>query len=865
RKKFVANPYEPDTKMYKTGDLGRWLPDGNIEFLGRIDHQVKIRGFRIELGEIESHLLKLDGIKESIVIDKGEGANKYLCAYYVAEKEYDIGVLKETLKRSLPDYMVPMYFVRLEKMPLTSNGKVDRKALLRIEDTMSISTEYEAPRNELERKLVEIWGEVLGQSKLGIADDFFELGGHSLKATLLVGRIHQELNMEIPLQEIFKAGNIKSLSQYLMSVEEKEFRTIERIEEKEYYEASSGQKRMYILQEFDRNSTLYNMPGAIEVYGKLDFTKVEQAFKKIIERHETLRTSFETREDNIIQRIRNVEDINFEVEEIIVDSQEDIDRRISEFVESFDLTKAPLLRVGIIKIEAERNILLFDMHHIISDGVSISLLTNEFVQAYEGKREFKPLSIQYKDYSAWQIKKKQSEEFKKQEEYWLHEFNGEIPVLNLPTDYPREKVKSSEGSSINFTLDSDMTSKLREIAQETGTTMYMVLLSNFNILLSKYSGQEDIVVGSPIAGRNHRDTENIIGMFVNTLAIRSSVKKEMTFKEYLEVIKQKTLAAYENQDYQFEDLVEKVDAGRDLSRNPLFDVMFVLQNMEAGNLEIEGLDFKPYNSKNSAEQFDITLNVTEVNNKMYCNLSYSKKLYKKETIGRMEEHLLNTIKAVIQNPEIKVMDIEVIGGEEKKKLLVEFNDTFVDYPRDKTIHQLFQEQVDKTANSVAVVFENDEITYKELNERANALARTLRENDVKAGSAVGIMVDRSIEMIIGLLAILKAGGGYVPIDPTYPKERINYIIKDSGMEVILTENSFRNNIPNNCKVVDVKDEISYNQDISNLGKVSGSNDVAYIIYTSGTTGNPKGVIVKHENIVNTLSWRKDYYNYNYKD
>ncbi|PGU33178.1 AMP-binding protein, partial [Bacillus cereus] len=262
----------------------------------------------------------------------------------------------------------------------------------------------------------------------------------------------------------------------------------------------------------------------------------------------------------------------------------------------------------------------------------------------------------------------------------------------------------------------------------------------------------------------------------------------------------------------------------------------------AGNLEIEGLDFKPYNSKNSAEQFDITLNVTEVNNKMYCNLSYSKKLYKKETIGRMEEHLLNTIKAVIQNPEIKVMDIEVIGGEEKKKLLVEFNDTFVDYPRDKTIHQLFQEQVDKTANSVAVVFENDEITYKELNERANALARTLRENDVKAGSAVGIMVDRSIEMIIGLLAILKAGGGYVPIDPTYPKERINYIIKDSGMEVILTENSFRNNIPNNCKVVDVKDEISYNQDISNLGKVSGSNDVAYIIYTSGTTGNPKGVI-----------------------
>ncbi|MEX3625882.1 condensation domain-containing protein, partial [Viridibacillus arvi] len=396
----------------------------------------------------------------------------------------------------------------------------------------------------------------------------------------------------------------------------------------------------------------------------LDFAKVEKAFKKIIERHETLRTSFETKEDSIIQRIHKVEDLSFRVEEIVVDGEDEIDRRIGEFVEAFDLTKAPLLRVGIIKLEEERNILLFDMHHIISDGISMSILTNEFVQAYEGKKDFEALSIQYKDYSVWQAQKKQSEEFMRQEEYWLNEFSGEIPVLNLPTDYPRGKVKSSEGSSISFTLDSDMTSGLRKIAQETGTTMYMVLLSNLNILLSKYSGQEDIVVGSPIAGRNHRDIESIIGMFVNTLAIRSAVKDEMTFKEYLELIKHKTLSAYENQDYQFEDLVEKVKAGRDLSRSPLFDVMFVLQNMEAGSLEIDGLNFRLYKSKRNSEKFDMTITAIEELDGIYFKINYSSRLFNKETVEKVIEYFTLVIKRVIDDVDMKIGNINLLTVKE---------------------------------------------------------------------------------------------------------------------------------------------------------------------------------------------------------
>ncbi|MBU3166295.1 non-ribosomal peptide synthetase, partial [Clostridium estertheticum] len=525
QERFVKNPYTPGEKMYRTGDLARWMIDGTIEYLGRIDHQVKIRGFRIETGEIENTLLKIEGITEATVLAGEKEGNEYICAYYVGEKEYSVRKFREELKKSLPDYMIPAYFIKLQNMPLTINGKVNRKALPKPEDKINTGAEYEAPRNELEEKLVEIWQGVLGVTNIGINDDFFELGGHSLSATTLTGRIFKVLNVEVPLKEIFSNGNIKELSEYIETISSKQYEAIEKVDEKQYYEVSSAQKRMYMLQEFDKDSTAYNMPGALEIEGMFGIDRMQEAFIKLINRHETLRTSFYTKADKIVQRINETNEIQFEIEKIEIKNEEEVKEKFEEFIRPFDLEKAPLLRVGIIKLEKERHIMFFDMHHIASDGVSMSILTKEFSKLYSGK-DLGEIKVQYKDYSEWQLKKRESEDFKKQEQYWLKEFSDEVPVLSLPTDYKRPKIKDFKGRSINFVLDKETTERLREIAKETGSTMYMVLLANINILLSKYSGQEDIIIGSPIAGRNHADLENLIGMFVNTLALRSTLNDE---------------------------------------------------------------------------------------------------------------------------------------------------------------------------------------------------------------------------------------------------------------------------------------------------------------------------------------------------
>ncbi|MCM3738302.1 amino acid adenylation domain-containing protein [Bacillus cytotoxicus] len=846
--KFVDNPFVIGTKMYKTGDLARWLPDGNVEFLGRMDNQVKIRGFRIELGEIENRLLQHESIKEAVVLAKETRENeKYICAYVVGNKDVKELNLRGYLREYLPKYMVPSYFVQMDKMPLTPNGKLNRKALPE-PDLEGFTNEYEAPRNEVEEVLARVWSEVLKLEKIGINDNFFELGGHSLKATILVGRIRKELEVEVPLKEIFSLGDIKGLSEYILSINKKQYEEIEEVEEKEYYEASSVQKRMYMLQEFDRDSIAYNMPGILEVVGNLDINRLNESFTKLIERHGTLRTSFYAKEDKIVQKVHAAEEIKFEAEKVDVKSEEEIKEKAKEFIKPFDLEKAPLLRVSVLSLEEDRHIMLFDMHHIISDGTSISILAKEFSELYAGKY-LEELKVQYKDYSAWQLKKRESEEYRKQEEYWLKEFSGEIPVLNMFTDYIRPKVKDFRGESISFVLDKKITEKLRSIAKETGSTLYMILLANINILLSRYSGQEDIVVGSAIAGRNHRDLENIIGMFVNTLAMRSTVNSKSSFKDYLMSVNEKALMAYENQDYQIEELVEKVAVNRELNRNPLFDVMFVLQNTEEDKLEAEELIFKPYDTSYDVEKFDITINAMEENDEINFHISYATSLYKHETIERMVNHFLNIVKETAKNTKIKLKDIEILGESEKNKLIVEFNDTVTDYPREKVIHELFEEQVNKVPDNIAVVFESKKLTYRELNDRSNSLARVLREKGVGPDVIVGIITERSIEVIVGIMAILKAGGAYLPIDLEYPQSRIEYMIESSNTRILLAQNDLKGCNDFGCEVLDLSNGSLFSKDNRNLEIMHTSNNVAYVIYTSGTTGIPKGVEVIQRNVV----------------
>ncbi|MGB7605975.1 MAG: amino acid adenylation domain-containing protein, partial [Lutisporaceae bacterium] len=677
--KFVGNPFEHGKRMYRTGDLARWLPDGNVAFLGRIDYQVKVRGYRIELGEIESGLLNYDAVKEAVVIARENNGSNYLCAYIVGDKELTVTELREHLSQALPDYMLPSYFVQLQKLPLTVNGKIDKKALPEPDGSMTSGITYEAPTDAIEEKLVSIWQEILKIDKIGIRDNFFELGGHSLKATSMMAKINKELEVEIPLKEIFQGPTIKELGNKIKEKEKIAFIKIEPVEEKEYYELSSAQKRMYTLQQIEVNSTSYNMPGMLEIEGELNLERVEEAFRSLISRHEALRTSFKLIETGPVQYIHKEAAFEMEYRDIRNDNYltAQINEILQIFIKPFDLSRAPLLRVELIRLLPEnqsdwhKHILLFDMHHIISDGTSMGILVKEFGKVYNGEA-LKPLRIQYKDYCAWQELASQSghyasEKEREQEQYWIEKYRGQIPVLNLPTDYPRPNIQSFEGARLSFQLDKELTGKLRKTAKQTGSTLYMVLLAGLNILLSKYSGQEDIVVGSPIAGRPHTDLENILGVFVNMLAMRNYPEGNKTIREFLQEVKENALKAYENENYQFDELVDKLNVPRDLSRNPLFDVMFVLQNEEIGEITLEGITIRTYPVEYKTSKVDISFTASEDRDKIDIDLEYCTKLYKKETAENIAYSYKAILSKITENIDVLLSEIELESSLKKAK------------------------------------------------------------------------------------------------------------------------------------------------------------------------------------------------------
>ncbi|WP_051775464.1 non-ribosomal peptide synthetase [Paenibacillus tyrfis] len=854
--KFVPVPFAPEKRMYRTGDLARWLPDGNIEYLGRIDHQVKIRGYRIELGEVEAHLLKAASVLEAIVFAReDEAGQKQLCAYYVADRELTAGELRRALSREMPGYMVPSYFVQLAQMPLTPNGKIDHRALPAPEGRTQTGIDYVAARTPMEERLEQIWKKVLGLPKVGVKDNFFEIGGHSLRATTLVAHLHKELDIEMSLREVFQYPTIEQMAEAVTGREQSAYASIPMVEKSAYYPVSSAQKRLYILSQLEGGELSYNMPEAMTIEGALDRKRLEEAFRKLIARHDTLRTGFELVNGEPVQRIH--ETVPFAVE-FAQAGEDEAEARVREFVRPFDLRQAPLLRVGLIELKPDRHLLLVDMHHIISDGASMGILTKEFIRLYEGD-ELPPLRIQYKDYAAWQQGEVQSRRSCRQEAYWLETFRGDIPVLDLPTDYKRPSIQSFKGSTLEFVIDKQKSEGLRQLAAQTGSTLFMVLLAAYTTLLSKYSGQEDVIVGTPIAGRPHADLEPILGMFVNTLAIRNAPAGEKTFRDYVQEVKESALRAYENQDYPFEELVDKLDVARDLSRNALFDTMFVLQNTEQEELDIEGLEFRPYANKHNVSKFDLTFSAIEDKEQILCSIEYATSLYKPETIERMAKHFIQLIDVIASDPQVQLSSLEIITAQEKEQILHAWGETTADYPREKTISQLFEEQADRTPDQVAVVFEEKRLTYSELNEKANRLARTLRAEGVGPDQFVGIMAERSLEMIVGIMAILKAGGAYVPIDPEYPQERISYMLEDSGAKLLLLHRHLQDRISFAGTLVALDEEAFYHEKRSNLEAAQNPNHLAYVIYTSGTTGKPKGVMIEHRQLVSIAhAWKEAY-------
>ena len=736
-----------------------------------------------------------------------------------------------------------------------------------------LSSAYAPPGTEVEHILAEIWQELLGIDRLGIHDDFFELGGDSLKAVTFAGKIYKRINIEVPLPEFFDRPTIKKLAEYIrVKTKKTGFQSIGPAEEKEYYVLSSAQKRLYIIQSMEMQSIGYNFPSAVVLEGDIETQSLEYTIQRLIKRHEAFRTSFAMVNSEPVQRIHDRVDFKLEF-------YEQGEKNISQFLRPFDFSQPPLIRVGLIREEKKKHLLMVDIHHIVYDGTSMAIFFKELMSLYGGK-ELLPLRIQYKDYAQWQYSHPVLAEKENQETYWLSVFPGEIPVIKLPLDFARPPLQDYKGTRLKFVLEENQANSLKNVAKEEGVTLYMLLLAVIDVLLMKLTSQEDIVVGTPLAGRRHPDLEQIIGMFINTLALRSYPTADKTFREFLAEIKERTLKAFENQDYPFEELVEKVKVRRDVSRNPIFDVMFRLHNFEAPGggiqeMEIRGLKLSAYHFDPHAAIFDLNFGCGESGDKLLFTIDYCTALFKVETIERMIDYFRKIVETVQEKENLtkKLSDIEIISRQEKLRVLYDFNRTKTEYPEDKTIHELFEEQAERTPDHVALAGScahmshlsySSYLSYKELNKKADRLAYKLKEKGVKPGTIAAIMLNRTIHLMVGLLGILKAGAAYLPLDPEYPETRIKYIIEKSSTSVLVTQKNLFDKYKKDDKdmvytgeMIDIFDERLYleipGEKIDKQEPHFSSPAPAYVIYTSGSTGNPKGVMVQHRNAVNFIT------------
>jgi amino acid adenylation domain-containing protein len=851
--KFIDDPFVPGRRMYRTGDMARWLPGGTIEFLGRMDAQVKIRGFRIELGEIENRLAMHPQIQEAVVLAKERQGDNYLVAYYVSLSEIAVQELKQFLGGRLPDYMVPAHYVQLKNLPLTESGKINRRALPELD---MVQEEYVAPSDEIEEKLVAIWSEILKIEKevISVTSSFFALGGHSLKATVLVNNMFREFNVKVPLKDVFHLQSINGLGNFIRAAKVSSYNSIAGSELKEYYKLSSAQKRLYFLYEFDKNSLAYNMPLVVKLEGIISRQHLLQVFRQLIQRHESLRTSFELVNEAPAQKIAR--QVDFEMEYFQAGSEE-VKSIIKNFIRPFNLYKAPLIRAGLVEISAEENILMIDLHHIVSDGVSHNIFISDFISLYKGEL-LPPLPVQYKSYAEWQQSTAQQQETARQKDFWLNEFSEEAPVLDLPADHSRPAVKDHAADTLAFGLTKELSDALKLKAEQENVTLYMLLLSIYNVMLAKLSNQEDIVVGTPAAGRQHADLDNIIGMFVNTLPIRNYPKGDMSFKEFLSAVKSKTLACFESQAYQYEDLVDALKLVRDTSRNPLFQTMFAYENFEDAPFDIPGLAFSYYETGHVVSKFDITLSAREAGDSISFDFDYCTGLFRKETIQRFAEYFIAVAAKVATGTDIKISGIEILSANEKDHLLYGLNDTAATYPSHETLPSLFAQQVKKYPGNTALIFNEEHITYKELEESSDGLAHYLKTAGVQEGSNVGLLADRSMEMIIAMLAILKAGGTYMPFDTAQPQQRVLHALRESGARFLLTHRDHMQHYNGHLTVIDIFDSSLYN-DAGSIQLSSSPENIAYIIHTSGSTGTPKGVMVTHRSVINFITAQQSFF------
>ncbi len=849
RERFIDNPFISGQKIYRTGDLTRWYPLGEIEFLGRIDKQVKIRGYRIELGEIENHLMRIPGVTACAVADREDAAGrKFLCAYLCGSppKKSDI---KAALVRELPGYMVPSYFVTVESLPFSASGKIDRS---RLPDPSfgqeAINDDYVAPKTGTEQVLAEIWSSVLGVVNIGRDDSFFDIGGDSLRIVAVTAQALQKFHVNIMLEDIYRSPRLRDWAALIDKAEECAYQPILPAPVMKDYPVSSAQLRMWVLAQGQKESTAYNIPVTFELNGEVDTQKLQDAFRRLIERHESLRTSFVLRGGELRQKIHENVEFNIGHEQF---DEKHLAGRLKELIVPFDMGTAPLMRSTLIKTGAKRHVLFLDMHHSISDKKSLEILMQELAGLYMGKIPAKS-ELEYKDYAIWQQGFLESETISMQREYWQSVFEGELPLLNLHTDMPRPAEQTFKGARLSFEIGQQMTDKLRLFAQQRGATLFMMVLAAYNVLLSKYTGQEDIIIGTPVSGRMRQEIEDVVGVFINTLPLRGYPKGDMSFSSFFDELSQNSVNAFAHADYPVERIIADLALPRDASRNPLFDTMLV-QAKGTFELSLGDISCSHYPFDPGIAKLDLTLEAYESDDGLKCQFEYNTRLFAESTIKRMSTHLCRLFELLTDEPDTRICDIAMMTQEEIWQVTQGFNQTDSPLDSDKSIQSLLEELAVSDGSRTALIIDGKKMSFGELNNRANQIAHRLREIGVTRNTIVALCLRRSFDMMAGLMGILKAGGGYLPLDPAYPAERISFMLTDSGTMVLLTDGT--SDVSFEGDVLNVNDipHFGYSE---NLPAVEGMEDAAYVIYTSGSTGIPKGAILPRRALLNLYEGTK---------
>ncbi|CAJ7223423.1 non-ribosomal peptide synthetase [Burkholderia pseudomallei] len=895
RERFIDDPFVTGGRLYRTGDLARWRTDGSLEYLGRNDFQVKIRGFRIELGEIEAQLAKVTGVREVVVLARDSAADtdqnadlnasatansseKRLVAYYTGDA--DVAALRAQAAQHLPSYMVPSAYVRLDAWPLTPNGKLDRRALPAPADDAYARAEYEAPQGAKEEALAAIWRELLHVERVSRHDNFFELGGHSLLAVQLVSRLRQALSVEVALGTVFDAPVLSALAERLEAENTAVLPPIPLAPRDGRIALSLAQQRLWFLTQLEGVSEAYHMSGAVRLDGPLNREVLQRALNRIVMRHEALRTCFAREEGEPIQVIQPHADLTVSYHDLR--EAEQSEQRAKDLSQAhasapFDLSRDLPVRVLLLQLEDEAHVVQVVMHHIASDGWSVGVFLQELSALYgsfiaEQGDPLAPLPLQYADYAAWQRRWLASGQLEKQGAFWQTNLSGAPTLLELPTDRPRPPKQSHAGASVEVKLGAALSERVKRLSQRHGVTPYMTLLSSWAAVLSRLSGQEEVVIGSPVAGRNRTEVEALIGFFVNTLALRLDLSSEPTVGELLKRTKAQVLSAQAHQDLPFDQVVERVKPPRSTAHPPLFQVMFVWQNMPAGELTIPGLTIRAVETPLQTAQFELTLSLREAGDDIVGHLNYASALFDESTVRRYVTYWCRLLEGMTAGAaDQTIVGLPLLDEAERKQVVYAWNATERDYPIEQCIHQLFEAQVDRKPEAIALTFEGQRLSYAELNARANRLAHYLQARGVGPGRLVALCAERGIEMVVGLLAILKAGGAYVPLDPAYASDRLRGIVEDSQPALVLADAVGRaalGELDGALPVIDLEtDALRWREMPATNPEVASQHvhHLAYVIYTSGSTGRPKGVMVEHAQVVRLFGATQAWFGFDERD